>query len=764
MFHFPQPPLKLSRRFILTVLLALAYYGTAEISRQVASTPQSVTPVWPPDGIALAATFIYGYQVLPGVFLGSFLANIWAFFQGGNLNQALTSVVQVLAIALGTTGGMGLGKYLLDTKIHRKNPLKKLDDLCIFLLIIGTLTPAINATAGVFALALGNTVTWANFGESWLTWWISNVSGIYIFTPALISWYELFQSQTLNRLIQKTIIIFNRYFKRPYKLLWIFLLETRFIEILSLFAIILLISYISFSQDLHLEYMLIPCLVWAVIRFGQFGATNLIAVVTMLAVLGTVRGLGSFASEDINESLLRLQLFTVVIVVTNLSLMATLREKKEAFNNLRQSKIHLQEKSSQLEQSKVILKENAFLLEQQNLELIEAKQAAENANRTKTKFLSSMSHELRTPLNAILGLVELLKDSDNLDEYERGDLQTISDSGVHLLHLIEDILDISRIEAGRVELHFQEVDFPKFLQGIKGIIQAQINTDAIEFICEFPPKLPAVVSVDEKKLKQVLLNLLHNAAKFTEKGQIIFRVRLHSFPDLGETYTLLNFEVEDTGIGIESDKLNLIFLPFEQTGKAKFKTQGTGLGLAISQEIVRMMGGKILVTSQPGIGSKFDFMICAEIVNKPSDSLGKGKNPLFVFDRDLATKLPLHILLAEDNLTNQKVVAKILKNLGYQVDIVNNGLEVLEAVQRQVYDVILMDIQMPEMDGLEATEALIKLNLEPHPYVIALTANAMQHDRLACLDAGMDDYITKPVRLDLLVQALWRSQCCRLVS
>ncbi|ACA98871.1 MULTISPECIES: MASE1 domain-containing protein [Cyanophyceae] len=763
MFHFPQPPLKLSRRFILIILLALAYYGTAEISRQVASTPQSVTPIWPPDGIALAATFIYGYQVLPGVFLGSFLANIWAFFHGGNLNQVLTSIVQVLAIALGTTSGMGLGKYLLDTKIQRKNPLKKLDDLCKFLLFIGILTPAINATAGVFALAIGNTVTWANFGESWLTWWISNVSGIYIFTPALISWYELFQPQTLNRLVQKAIFTFNKHSKKPAKLAWKLLLETRFVEALSLLTIILLISYISFSQDLHLEYMLIPCLVWAVIRFGQFGATNLISLVTMLAALGTVRGLGSFASEDINESLLRLQLFTVVIVVTNLSLMATLREKKEAFNNLRQSKLHLQEKSSQLEQSKIILKENAFLLEQQNLELIEAKQAAENANRTKTRFLSSMSHELRTPLNAILGLVELLKDSDNLDEYERGDLQTISDSGIHLLHLIEDILDISRIEAGRVELHFQEVDFPKFLQGIKGIIQAQINTDAIEFICEFPPKLPAVVSIDEKKLKQVLLNLLHNAAKFTEKGQIIFRLKLHSFPDLSETYTLLNFEVEDSGIGIEPDKLNLIFLPFEQTGKAKFKTQGTGLGLAISQEIVRMMGGKISVTSQPGIGSKFEFMICTQIVNKPSDSLEKKQNPLFVFDRELATKLPLKILLAEDNLTNQKVVAKILKNLGYQVDIVSNGLEVLEAVEQQIYDVILMDIQMPEMDGLDATKALLKLNLEPHPYVIALTANAMQHDRLACLEVGMDDYITKPVRLDLLVQALWRSQCCRLV-
>ncbi|WP_052349690.1 MASE1 domain-containing protein [Picosynechococcus sp. NKBG042902] len=329
MFHFPQPPLKLSRRFILIILLALAYYGTAEISRQVASTPQSVTPIWPPDGIALAATFIYGYQVLPGVFLGSFLANIWAFFQGGNLNQALTSIVQVLAIALGTTSGMGLGKYLLDTKIQRKNPLKKLDDLCKFLLFIGILTPAINATAGVFALAIGNTVTWANFGASWLTWWISNVSGIYIFTPALISWYELFQPQTLNRLIQKAIFTFNKQSKKPVKLAWKLLLETRFVEALSLLTIILLISYISFSQDLHLEYMLIPCLVWAVIRFGQFGATNLISLVTMLAALGTVRGLGSFASEDINESLLRLQLFTVVIVVTNLSLMATLREKKK---------------------------------------------------------------------------------------------------------------------------------------------------------------------------------------------------------------------------------------------------------------------------------------------------------------------------------------------------------------------------------------------------------------------------------------------------
>ncbi|MEB3225391.1 MAG: MASE1 domain-containing protein [Synechococcus sp.] len=761
MFHFPKSSPKQARRIVLILLLSLVYYGTAEISRRVAATPQSVTPVWPPDGFALAAVLIYGYQILPGVFIGSFLANIWAFIKTDSLIHALISVRQVVAIACGTTIGIGLGKYLLDVQIRRRNPLKKLNDLCIFLFSVGILTPIINATVGVLALTICGTVPWANFNVVWLTWWISNVSGIYIFTPVLISWYEYLRLQK-NRRRQRAFLSLSRYGQQ----LTTLLKNPKLFEALSLIAIIVLVSYASFYQSLHFEYMLIPCLVWAVVRFGTLGVTNLIALITMLAVFGTVRGLGSFSSEDVNNALIRLQLFTLVIVITNLSLMATLNEKTQTVTQLQRSKFRLQEKSNQLEASKTQLKETAQLLAQQNTALEEAKQTAEKASHTKTKFLSNMSHELRTPLNAILGLVEILKDSDNLDDFEKEDLETISDSGRHLLNLIEDILDISRIEAGKVELYPQEVDVFQFLQSIKGIIQSQIKQN-VEFICDFAETLPPVIYVDEKRLRQVLLNLLHNAVKFTNRGHVIFRVQHQPNDDQNilngdSTYVLLDFTVEDSGIGMEPDQLGFIFRPFEQTGKAKFKAKGTGLGLAISQEIVRLMGGEITVTSAPAVGSKFRFELCVDIPNAPQNPSSTNES-LFAFDRDLAQKLPLKILLAEDNPTNQRVMTKILKNLGYgAVDVAGDGLTALAAVKDHAYDVILMDIQMPKMDGLETTRQLLALPLESRPYIIALTANAIEHDRIACLEAGMDDYVTKPVHLESLIQALWRSQSCRL--
>jgi len=226
----------------------------------------------------------------------------------------------------------------------------------------------------------------------------------------------------------------------------------------------------------------------------------------------------------------------------------------------------------------------------------------------------------------------------------------------------------------------------------------------------------------------------------------------------------IKFEIEDSGFGIESDQLETIFLPFEQAGETKFKMQGTGLGLAISQKIAAMMGSKINVSSQCGVGSIFGFTVCLQVSQSQvlyNNNLAVTSNSdanAFIFDEGLAKKLPLNILLAEDNNFNQLVATKILNRLGYKLDIANNGLKVLEAMQNKSYDVILMDVQMPEMDGIETTKHIIKnADLAQRPYIVALTANAMDRDRQICLEAGMDDFISKPINVDLLVKALWRS-------
>ena len=758
MFVFSQRRLKPLPRIVAIVLLGLIYYGVAEVSRHVAATPQDVTPVWPPDGFASAAILIFGFQLLPGVLIGSFLANIWAFFNTDTWYMAIASLLHVLGIAIGTTIGTGVGNYLLRLSIKRRNPFRKLADVYKFLTFTGVVGPMINATVGVVCLCCGGKLSWSMFGSVWLIWWISNVAGICIFTPAIISWYELYISAIKNN---SNLFIYLQTKAQKIKFSIV-------IEAIILIVITVGISFASFYRGYPLSYTLVACLIWSVVKFGRFLATNLIVLITMIAVLGTIGEYNSFAIYHEKYSLILLQYFIVIIVLTTLSLIAVLAEKQRAIANLQKSKLRLINKSVQLKDSQAILNENALILEQQNMALTEAKKVAESANRIKSEFLSNMSHELRTPLNAILGLTQVLQTSQNLYSQEKSDLDTVYQSGVYLLSLIDDILDISKIESGKMELHPQNVNLLQFLNDIGDIVQVQANQKNIDFICQFSPYLPEIVYTDNKKLRQILLNLLNNAIKFTKKGDVIFRVTCDQSQGLQSviTNTLMSikFEVEDSGLGIESDQLETIFLPFEQAGETKFKMQGTGLGLAISQKIAAMMGSKINVSSQCGVGSIFGFTVCLQVSQSQvlyNNNLAVTSNSdanAFIFDEGLAKKLPLNILLAEDNNFNQLVATKILNRLGYKLDIANNGLKVLEAMQNKSYDVILMDVQMPEMDGIETTKHIIKnADLAQRPYIVALTANAMDRDRQICLEAGMDDFISKPINVDLLVKALWRS-------
>jgi signal transduction histidine kinase/ActR/RegA family two-component response regulator len=736
--------------------MALVYYGVAELSRHVAATPQDVTPVWPPDGFASAATLIFGFQILPGVLIGSFLANIWAFFNADSWYMAIFSSLQVLGIAIGTTIGTGLGNYLLRRSINGRNPFRRLDDLYKFLVFTCALAPMMNATTGVICLCLGGKIPWSIFTTVWVTWWVSNVAGICIFTPAIISWYEFYVNSIKNN--KKLLVSWKTEIKQ--------IRFTRLIESIILIVITLWISFLSFYANYPLAYTLFACLIFAVNRLGGGAATNLIVVISTISVLGTVKGLSSFAIQYPDSSLVLLQCFIVIIILTTLSLIAILSEKKQAIDKLQMSKTKLITKSLKLKDNQAILHENALVLEQKNIALTEAKKIAESASRVKSEFLSNMSHELRTPLNAILGLTQVLQTSKNLDHEEKLDLKTVIQSGAYLLELIDDILDISKIEAGKMELHSQNVNFLQFLKDLVNTVQFQANQKNIDFVYQFPPDLPEFVYTDSKRLRQVLFNLLSNAIKFTVEGSIILRVITSKSEkpqsELENPLMSISFEVEDSGVGIDENQLKSIFLPFERAEKTKFKVQGTGLGLAISQKIVMMMGGEINVSSKYGVGSIFGFTVCLEIsktnISDKHCIPSKLTSNTYNFDEDLARKLPLRILLAEDNHFNQLVASKILNRLGYKIEIVDNGIKVLEAMQNRRYDVILMDIQMPEMDGLEATKHIVdNTDLARRPYIIALTANAMDSDRQICMDAGMDDFISKPVNVDSLVKALWRS-------
>lgn len=437
-------------------------------------------------------------------------------------------------------------------------------------------------------------------------------------------------------------------------------------------------------------------------------------------------------------------------------------ERKEAEDALRKAKDELEQKvlerTSQLQKAKEELEAanrelKAELEEHETLEreLIRAKESAEAAAEAKASFLANMSHELRTPMNSVIGFTSLLLDGDNLNPEQKEFIEGIRNGGEAMIALINDLLDFSSADKKKIELEHSPISLKHLIDESLDMVAFVADKKGLNLSYTIKYGMPDTIIGDHGRLRQILVNLLSNAVKFTDKGDV--SVSVSSKVVEGNIRQIL-FSVKDTGMGIPQDNLSKIFEPFTQLERTiSMKREGVGLGLAITKGLVELMGGKIWAESTVGQGTTFHVKIRADTI--------PGKNPV-LGDADEKTvtnspsgKKALRVLVAEDNPSNQKVLVEMLRRMGHRSDAVSDGLEVVRALERLPYDLILMDVRMPEMDGITATQVIRKL-WPNGPKIIAITAYALDGDRERCLEAGMDDYMSKPVQKKELEAILMR--------
>ena len=478
--------------------------------------------------------------------------------------------------------------------------------------------------------------------------------------------------------------------------------------------------------------------------------TKIAAFVLLISLLATYLVSSRLLSIATAPILKLAELAETVSVSEDFTLRGTIQSRDEvgtlvaAFNDMLE---RIQQRDAALQKLNAELEGR---VEKRTAELSRAKDAAEEANRAKSEFLANMSHEIRTPLNGVIGMTELALETQLTSEQQEY-LDTVKLSGDALLTVINDILDFSKIEAGKLDFESIEFNVRESIEAGLKALAIRAHERGLKLNCSVRPEVPTVLVGDPSRLRQVIVNLVGNAIKFTDRGEVTVDVQVDSAEP---SSALLRVSVMDTGVGIPQEKQSSIFDAFTQAdGSTARRYGGSGLGLTISRRLVEMFGGRLWLDSSVGKGSTFHF---TALFGVPAVQITL---PPPVIHRSAPEAMkPLRILLAEDNRVNQIVVVRLMEKRGHSVEVASNGREALEKFRLGGFDLLLMDVQMPQMDGFEATAAIreIEKSEAAHIPIIAMTAHAMKGDRERCLAAGMDGYISKPFQIDELMKEIER--------